>query len=346
MTVLPRSGGTFLMSRSEISLKDAAVSRMLVISPADTPSSPSRCRCVNAMLTSSPFDHNLVHAVRLGEPDLHLLAARRGNVLADVVGADRELAVTAVDENRELDRLRPPEVDERVHGGADGPAGEEHVVDQEDPFPLDGERDVGAVDHRVLEAPVEVVAVERDVDHAERNRRSGLDLVDGLADALREVHAARADADQRQTVGTFVVLEDLVRDADEGSLDTERIHHLAGTVGAHQRTPDAKKPPRLSRGACSGATEIVAVMREPFLTSLGQVKRCRPASGVDPNYAASERLSRLRPVLLPESRFRNHATNAPRSPTKPMPSSPIMSARGRVRARMHREPCLPRAAPH
>src|SRR5437867_9018106 len=119
------------MSRSEISLKDAAVSRMLVISPAETPSSPSRCRCVNAMLTSSPFDHDLVHAIRLGEPDLHLLAARGGNVLADIVGADRQLAVTPVDQHRELDRLWPAEIDERIHRGADRAAGEEHVVDEE-----------------------------------------------------------------------------------------------------------------------------------------------------------------------------------------------------------------------
>src|SRR5439155_454005 len=162
MTVLPRSAGTFLMSRSEISLKDAAVSRMLVISPADTPSSPSRCRCVNAMLTSSPFDHDLVHR---------------------------------------------------------------------------------------------------------------------LADGLREEHAARADADQRETVGALVVLEDLVGDADEGPLDAECVHHLAGAVGAHQRPPDTKKPPRLSREACSGATENVGVMHEPFLTSLGQVKRRRTVFG-------------------------------------------------------------------
>src|SRR5205809_7484012 len=109
MTVLPRSAGTFLMSRSEISLKDAAVSRMLVISPADTPSSPGRCRCVNAMLTSSPFDHDLVHAARLPEPDLYLPAARGGDVLAAVVGADRELAVPAVDGAGGLGRPRPPE---------------------------------------------------------------------------------------------------------------------------------------------------------------------------------------------------------------------------------------------
>src|SRR5438093_649127 len=142
MTVLPRSAGTFLMSRSEISLKDAAVSRMLVISPAETPSSPSRCRCVNAMLTSSPFDHDLVHAVRLGEPDLPLLAAR-------------------------------------------------------------------------------------------------------------------ADADQRQALGALVVLEDLVRDADQGALDAERVHHVPPAVGAHRRPPDTKKPPRLSREACSCASEIL-----------------------------------------------------------------------------------------
>src|SRR5437764_338452 len=130
MTVLPRSAGTFLMSRSEISLKDAAVSRMLVISPAETPSSPSRCRCVNAMLTSSPFDHDLVHA-------------------------------------------------------------------------------------------------------------------------------ARADADQRQALGALVVLEDLVRDADQGALDAERVHHVPPAVGAHRRPPDTKKPPRLSREACSCASEIL-----------------------------------------------------------------------------------------
>src|SRR5437667_4912599 len=298
MTVLPRSAGTFLMSRSEISLKDAAVSRMLVISPAETPSSPSRCRCVNAMLTSSPFDHDLVHAVRLGESDLNLLAARGGDVLADVVGADRKLAMTPVDEDRELDRLRPSEVDERVHSGADGPAGEEHVVDEKDALALDGERDVRPVDHRILNAPVEVVAVERDVDDAERDGRTGLDLADGLADALREVHAARADADQRQVLGPLVVLEDLVRDADQGALDAERVHHLPSAVGAHRRPPDTKKPPRLSREACSCATEIVAAMREPFLTSPGQVKRCRNVSGVSPNYAATERLSRLRPCGL------------------------------------------------
>jgi hypothetical protein len=44
---------------------------------------------------------------------------RGGQVLADVVGPDRQLAVAAVDEDGELHARRPPEVEERVDRGAD-----------------------------------------------------------------------------------------------------------------------------------------------------------------------------------------------------------------------------------
>src|SRR5881397_3318577 len=107
------------------------------------------------MAASSALDHDLVHTVRLGEPDLHLLAAGGGEVLAHVVRTDGKLAVAAVDEHRELDRLGPAEVDERIHGGAHGPAGEEHVVHKEDAAAVDGKRDIGPLHHRVLDAAVQ-----------------------------------------------------------------------------------------------------------------------------------------------------------------------------------------------
>ena len=44
--------------------------------------------------------------------DLDALAARGGQVLADVVGADRQLAVAAVGDDGELDARRPPVVEE------------------------------------------------------------------------------------------------------------------------------------------------------------------------------------------------------------------------------------------
>src|SRR5439155_24226079 len=70
------------------------------------------------------LDENLILPVRLREPDLDLLAPRGREILADVVGPDRQLAVAAVDQDGELDRLWPAEVDQRVHRGAHRPAGE------------------------------------------------------------------------------------------------------------------------------------------------------------------------------------------------------------------------------
>ena len=72
-------------------------------------------------------------------------ASEVGQVLADEVGADRQLAVAAVDQDREPDRLRAAEVVERVQRGADGAAGVEHVVDQHDDLAVDAAgRDLGA----------------------------------------------------------------------------------------------------------------------------------------------------------------------------------------------------------
>lgn len=88
-----------------------------------------------------------VATVFLGELDLDRLPQRRGEVLADVVGADRKFAVAAVDEDRELDGARAADVAEGVEGGADGAAGEEHVVDEDDEAAVDAVAgDVGAAE--------------------------------------------------------------------------------------------------------------------------------------------------------------------------------------------------------
>ena len=78
------------------------------------------------------LDLDAVLAVDLLEVDADELLARRRHVLADVVGADRQLAMAAVDEHGEADRLRPAEIDEGVHRGPDRPARVEDVVDEDD----------------------------------------------------------------------------------------------------------------------------------------------------------------------------------------------------------------------
>ena len=77
-------------------------------------------------------DRDLVEAVDLLEPHVDALVAGGRQVLARVVGPDRQLAVAAVGEDRELDPLRPPVVEQRLDRRADGAAGEQDVVDEDD----------------------------------------------------------------------------------------------------------------------------------------------------------------------------------------------------------------------
>src|SRR5215471_17832612 len=76
-------------------------------------------------------EQHTVDLVDLDELDGDPLVACGGQVLADVVGSDRQLAVAAVGEDGELDARGPSEVEERVDRRADRAAGVEHVVDED-----------------------------------------------------------------------------------------------------------------------------------------------------------------------------------------------------------------------
>ena len=130
-TVRPRRVGTFLMSRRPTSAKLSARSRIASISSRESSSIVSRCfmrrlrRLGSEIVTSStPSISSRLHV----DP---LLAGGR-QVLADVVGPDRQLAMAAIAEDRELHPARPAVVEERLDRGPHRPAGEEDVVDEDD----------------------------------------------------------------------------------------------------------------------------------------------------------------------------------------------------------------------
>ena len=115
-------------------------------------------------------EQHAVDLVDLDELDLDALAARGGQVLADVVGADGQLAVAAVGEHGELHARRAAVVEEGVDRGADRAAGVEDVVDEHDRHALERELELRVADERLrvqrrlAAADVQVVAVEGDVD--------------------------------------------------------------------------------------------------------------------------------------------------------------------------------------
>src|SRR5262245_49689392 len=122
MTVLPRNVGTFLIGRSLISTKVSARSRIWLRSCAERSAIPRRCFTIFALASSrfSLSQHDAIEAAQLGKRHLHRLVARGLHRLAHEVGLDRQLAVPAIDQRRELHRARPAEVHERVERGADG----------------------------------------------------------------------------------------------------------------------------------------------------------------------------------------------------------------------------------
>src|SRR3954470_14446288 len=219
-TVRPRSVGSFFTSRpASAESICAAVSRTsvasarsrspvssscrLTVSPVrfrgrSAPRSQSSLRC--SLPVASPGllrEQDLVGAVDLGEVHAHLLGARGGHVLADVVGADRQLPVASVDQDRELHRPRPAEVAQRVQRRADRAPGVQDVVDEDDEPAVDAR----ARQHRGLQradpAQPQVVAVERDVDGADVDRGAG-ERLDAPGEPTGERGAAGGDADQHE----------------------------------------------------------------------------------------------------------------------------------------------------
>src|SRR5262249_28991499 len=153
----------------------------------------------------------LVGPVDLGEHHAYRLGSRGRDVLADVVGADRQLPVAPVDEDRELDRTRPAEVADRVQRRPHRTAGEQHVVHEDhQPVVEAAGRNLGAADRAGAPQP-QVVAVERDVEHTGRD----VDVLEGGysgGETAGQRMATGRDAEQDGVPGATGFFQDLVRD--------------------------------------------------------------------------------------------------------------------------------------
>src|SRR5262249_58124799 len=82
-------------------------------------------------LLGSGKQENAVDLVHLDELDLDALGRRRRQVLADVVGPDRQLTMAAVGEYGKLDARRPAELEQRVDRRADRAPGVQDVVGED-----------------------------------------------------------------------------------------------------------------------------------------------------------------------------------------------------------------------
>ena len=130
----PRSVGTFLISRPDTSAKLSArledaldvVARQIVDrQQVASHGCPPRGRRLGVIVTSSSPSSSSTRTFTRSYAD-------GGQVLAHVVGADRQLAVAAVGQHGQLHAPRAAVVEQRVDRRAHGAAGVEHVVHQDD----------------------------------------------------------------------------------------------------------------------------------------------------------------------------------------------------------------------
>jgi hypothetical protein len=154
--------------------------------------------------------------------------------------------VTAVDDDGELDPCGPAVVEERLDRGADGAAGVQDVVDEDDRSPVEREVELRRADERLRcerrLAPTDgdVVAVEGDVDGAERGSDSGA-LLNQARQPPRERDAAGLDPDERDVLELGVALDDLVGDSRKGPRQPVGVEeglplYLAGSAGGEAAT--------------------------------------------------------------------------------------------------------------
>lgn len=101
----------------------------------------------------------------------------------------------------------------------------------------------------------EIIAVERDVEDADRWLLA-LDMLDIGSDALRNRHAARADAHNDDVVHALVALDNLMRDAREGAAIPSESMMTVLSVNT-----GIKIPPKINQTSISCRLSIIGCQR-------------------------------------------------------------------------------------
>jgi hypothetical protein len=153
---------------------------------------------------------------------------------ADVLCFDGHFAMAALDKNAERYAPGASEVEKAVHGGADGAARVEDVVNEDQVHIIHAEGNVGRLQHGVGRDFGKVVAIESDVQSANGNVNA-VDAAHGTRDTLGEGHAAAADTDERKVFGAARFLHDFVGQALKSTVNFGGGHQLRFFEDTHGR---------------------------------------------------------------------------------------------------------------
>ncbi len=137
--------------------------------------------------------------------------------------------MAAVDEDGELDGAGAADAAEGVEGGADGAAGEEHVVDEDDEAAVDAV----AGDVRAGQRPRgRIRRSSRYMVMSSEPTGTGRPVICSSFPARRRARKTpRVDAEEDHVVGALGALDDLVGDAGQHTGDVGALENGAGGIG-------------------------------------------------------------------------------------------------------------------
>ena len=154
----------------------------------------------------------------------------------DELGFDGQLAVAAVDQHQQVHARRAAVIEQRIERGADGAARVQHVVHQDDVLAVHRKRNLGGADHRLDVDRAEVVAIEIDVEDADRHCCAFPGLRSSCQ-PLRQRNAAAADADEGEPIQVLGLFQDFVRQPDQRAVDLGCAHELRFFAGKRHIAP-------------------------------------------------------------------------------------------------------------
>lgn len=176
--------------------------------------------------------HHALFVVDFGEAHLDNFAVAGLYRPANVLRFDRHFSVPAVDQHAQRDALRPPQVKQAIHGGADRPAGVKDVIDQHEIHAVHGEIDVRGLQHGLWRDFGQVVAIQGDVENADGNF-DPIDTAHCSRNSFGQGHAAPAYTDEGKIARAATFFDDLMGEALQSAVNFRRGHQLTFFNDSH-----------------------------------------------------------------------------------------------------------------
>ena len=161
--------------------------------------------------------------ITLYRDDLSTVGAKPVVNRTDLPGDIENRNIVLIDDVLYTGRTIRAALDQLIECGANRATGVEHVVDQNDVAVFDVAGKICAIDDWFGSNGREVVAIEGDVEYADR-RSIAFEIGDLLRHAFGEWDAATSDSDKKQVACAVILFDDFGRQARQCPIDARAIH--------------------------------------------------------------------------------------------------------------------------